>query len=68
MTTAFLITATIATPLYGKLSDIYGRKPLLAVVLSLCIKEVPLRRVSGMEAVRMEAEAAHVADPSGATH
>jgi EmrB/QacA subfamily drug resistance transporter len=28
VTTAFLITSTIATPLYGKLSDIYGRKPL----------------------------------------
>ena len=26
VTTAYLITATIATPLYGKLSDIYGRK------------------------------------------
>jgi EmrB/QacA subfamily drug resistance transporter len=26
-TTAFLITSTIATPLYGKLSDIYGRRP-----------------------------------------
>jgi EmrB/QacA subfamily drug resistance transporter len=25
-TTAFLITSTISTPLYGKLSDIYGRK------------------------------------------
>jgi EmrB/QacA subfamily drug resistance transporter len=25
-TTAYLITATIVTPLYGKLSDIYGRK------------------------------------------
>jgi EmrB/QacA subfamily drug resistance transporter len=41
---------------------------LAAVVLSLCIKEVPLRRVSGMEAVRMEAEAARAGDPSGATH
>jgi EmrB/QacA subfamily drug resistance transporter len=28
VTTSFLITSTIATPLYGKLSDIYGRKPL----------------------------------------
>jgi EmrB/QacA subfamily drug resistance transporter len=28
VTTAFLITSTISTPLYGKLSDIYGRKPL----------------------------------------
>ncbi|HJX45163.1 MAG TPA: MDR family MFS transporter, partial [Geodermatophilus sp.] len=26
-TTAFLITSTISTPLYGKLSDIYGRRP-----------------------------------------
>ncbi|MHC1558661.1 MFS transporter [Actinomycetospora sp. C-140] len=26
-TTAYLITATISTPLYGKLSDLYGRKP-----------------------------------------
>ena len=33
-TTAFLITSTISTPLYGKLSDIYGRKPffLFAIV------------------------------------
>ncbi len=36
-TTAFLITSTIVTPLYGKLSDIYGRKPffLLAIILFL---------------------------------
>jgi EmrB/QacA subfamily drug resistance transporter len=26
--TAFLVTSTISTPLYGKLSDMYGRKPL----------------------------------------
>src|ERR1700749_4916723 len=26
--TAFLITSTISTPLFGKLSDIYGRKKL----------------------------------------
>ena len=36
-TTAYLITATITTPLYGKLSDLYGRKPffLTAIVLFL---------------------------------
>lgn len=28
VTTAFLITSTIATPIYGKLSDIFGRRPL----------------------------------------
>jgi EmrB/QacA subfamily drug resistance transporter len=35
VTTAFLITSTIATPLYGKLSDMYGRRPffMLAIIL-----------------------------------
>ncbi|MDT7613203.1 MAG: hypothetical protein QOF00_650 [Pseudonocardiales bacterium] len=36
-TTAFLITSTIATPLYGKLSDIYGRKPLFLLAISIFI-------------------------------
>lgn len=27
VTTAYLMTSTISTPLYGKLSDIYGRRP-----------------------------------------
>ena len=34
-TTAYLITATISTPLYGKLSDIYGRKQLFLTAISL---------------------------------
>jgi EmrB/QacA subfamily drug resistance transporter len=37
VTTAFLITSTISTPLYGKLSDIYGRKPLFLFAISLFI-------------------------------
>ncbi|HUR13338.1 MAG TPA: MDR family MFS transporter [Mycobacteriales bacterium] len=34
-TTAYLVTSTVTTPLYGKLSDIYGRKPfyLFAIVV-----------------------------------
>jgi EmrB/QacA subfamily drug resistance transporter len=36
-TTAFLITGTITTPLYGKLSDIYGRKPLFLTAISIFI-------------------------------
>jgi EmrB/QacA subfamily drug resistance transporter len=36
-TTAFLITSTITTPLYGKLSDIYGRKPLFLTAISIFI-------------------------------
>ena len=28
--TAFMLTSTIATPMYGRLSDMFGRRPLLA--------------------------------------
>ncbi|MEJ1195474.1 MDR family MFS transporter [Pseudarthrobacter sp. CCNWLW207] len=36
-TTAYLITSTVSTPLYGKLSDIFGRRPLylIAIVIFL---------------------------------
>jgi EmrB/QacA subfamily drug resistance transporter len=36
-TTAYLITATISTPLYGKLSDLYGRKPLFLTAISIFV-------------------------------
>ncbi len=36
-TTAYLITSTIATPLYGKLSDIYGRKPFFIAAISIFV-------------------------------
>lgn len=37
VTTAYLITATITTPLYGKLSDLYGRKPFFLLAIGLFI-------------------------------
>lgn len=37
VTTAFLISSTIATPLFGKLSDIYGRKPLFMIAITIFI-------------------------------
>ena len=37
VTTAFLITSTIATPLYGKLSDIYGRKQFFMLAITLFV-------------------------------
>src|SRR5947209_13209936 len=37
VTTAFLITSTIATPLFGKLSDIYGRKPLFMIAITIFV-------------------------------
>ena len=36
-TTAFLITSTISTPLYGKLSDIYGRRPFFLFAIGIFI-------------------------------
>jgi EmrB/QacA subfamily drug resistance transporter len=35
VTTAYLIVATIATPIYGKLSDIFGRRPLFIIAISI---------------------------------
>jgi EmrB/QacA subfamily drug resistance transporter len=37
VTTAFLITSTISTPLFGKLSDIYGRKPFFMLAITIFI-------------------------------
>jgi EmrB/QacA subfamily drug resistance transporter len=35
--TAYLITSTIVTPLYGKLSDIYGRKPFFTAAIVIFV-------------------------------
>ncbi|WP_413249220.1 DHA2 family efflux MFS transporter permease subunit [Sinomonas flava] len=37
VTTAYLITSTITTPIYGKLSDIFGRRPLYIFGLAVFI-------------------------------
>lgn len=37
VTTAYLMASTITTPLYGKLSDIYGRKPFYLLAISLFV-------------------------------
>lgn len=37
VTTAYLITSTISTPIYGKLSDIFGRRPLYLFGISVFI-------------------------------
>src|SRR6201996_9083978 len=57
VTTAFLITSTIAAPLFGKLSDIYGRKRLfmLAIVIfvvgsALCGLSTSMYELAGFRA------------------
>jgi len=36
-TTAYLITSTISTPIYGKLGDIFGRRPLFMIAISIFV-------------------------------
>ncbi|CAG6391297.1 MFS transporter [Streptomyces cocklensis] len=57
VTTAFLITSTIATPLYGKLSDQYGRKPFFLFAISvfvigsaLCMLSTSMYMLAGFRA------------------
>lgn len=33
--TAYLVTSTVTVPIYGKLSDLFGRKPMLMIGISL---------------------------------
>lgn len=35
VTTAYLITSTISTPILGKLSDIYGRRPIFLIAITI---------------------------------
>lgn len=37
VTTAYLITSTIMTPIYGKLSDVFGRRPLFLFAIGIFI-------------------------------
>ncbi|TPX01462.1 MFS transporter, partial [Schumannella luteola] len=46
VTTAYLITSTIATPIYGKLSDIFGRRPLFIFGISVFIAGAVLSSMS----------------------
>ncbi|MDN5764872.1 MAG: MFS transporter [Humibacillus sp.] len=59
VTTAYLITSTIVTPLYGKLSDIYGRKPFFLLAISiftigsmLCTFSTSIGMLAGFRAVQ----------------
>ena len=36
-TTAYLVTSTISTPIYGKLGDLFGRRPLFMVAIAIFV-------------------------------
>ncbi|HEY6642213.1 MDR family MFS transporter [Povalibacter sp.] len=47
VTTSYLLTSTVAVPIYGKLSDLYGRKPILIVGIVLFLAGSALCGLSG---------------------
>jgi EmrB/QacA subfamily drug resistance transporter len=47
VTTAYLITSTVSTPIYGKLSDIFGRRPLFIIAISIFLVGSLLAGMSG---------------------
>jgi EmrB/QacA subfamily drug resistance transporter len=47
VTTAYLIVSTISTPIYGKLSDIFGRRPLFLFAILIFILGSVLASFSG---------------------
>ncbi len=47
VTTAYLLSSTVMVPIYGKLSDIYGRKPILVVGISIFLLGSWLSGLSG---------------------
>src|SRR5437868_15409507 len=44
--TAYLLTSTVTVPLYGKLSDLYGRRRLFVVAISIFLAGSALRGVA----------------------
>jgi EmrB/QacA subfamily drug resistance transporter len=59
VTTAYLITSTIVTPLYGKLSDIYGRKQFFIAAITiftvgsmLCTLATSISTLAGYRAIQ----------------
>ena len=47
VTTAYLLTSTVMVPIWGKLGDIYGRKPILVIGISIFLAGSWLSGLSG---------------------
>jgi EmrB/QacA subfamily drug resistance transporter len=51
VTTAFLITSTISVPVFGKLSDAHGRRPLFAIAIGVFLAGSALCALAGSMAM-----------------
>ena len=49
--TVYLLTSTVSGPLYGKLSDQFGRRPMLMIGISIFLFGSLLERLRGVELV-----------------
>jgi MFS family permease len=47
VTTAYMLTSTVSVPIYGKLSDRYGRKPILVIGVVVFLAGSALCGLSG---------------------
>jgi EmrB/QacA subfamily drug resistance transporter len=47
VTTAYMLTSTVVVPIYGKLSDLYGRKPILIIGVLLFLAGSALCGLAG---------------------
>jgi EmrB/QacA subfamily drug resistance transporter len=48
-TTSYLLTSTVAVPVFGRLSDIYGRKPLLLMGVAVFVVASVLCGLAGLD-------------------
>lgn len=53
----YLVTSTITTPIYGRLSDIYGRRPILLIAIGLFVTASVFCALSGSMAALIGARA-----------